>query len=67
MHDTTNIVTNGQRSTQFERANNPPHLRNHLTDYDEIWTLELFPKTTYQAKFNFDRTTWVVSINTQKT
>jgi len=43
----------------------PPQLRNRLTDFDEIRTLELHLKTTHHAKFHFDPTAWVVSANTQ--
>jgi len=33
-----------QLPSQWERANfDPPQLQNHLTDFDEIWTLELLP------------------------
>ena len=43
----------------------PPRLRNRLTDFDEIRTSDLPPKTSHRAKFHFDPTTWVVSENTQ--
>jgi len=43
----------------------PPQLRNCLTNFDEIRTSELPPKSSHHAKFHFDLTKWVVSANTQ--
>ena len=43
----------------------PPQLRNRLTDFDEIRNLELPPEDHHHARFHFDPTTWVVSVNSQ--
>jgi len=52
----------------FSGTLNPAQsIRNRLTDFDEIRTLELPRplKTTHLVKFHFDPMTWVVSANTQ--
>jgi len=44
-----------------------PTSRKPLNDFDETQTLELPPKTTSHAKFDFDPATWVVWANTSLT
>jgi len=43
----------------------PPQLRNRLTDFDEILTLELSHEEHPPRKISFQSDMWVVSANTQ--